>query len=177
MRKNLVSLSLAAILLGTGVASTPAAAVPIVFVVAELPGRELYHDSYVLVLDDAVDIAHARDLIAKGPAAGATIAVARIAAGADGVNRNVRAPGDPLWSWHVTSFESFADAAIELCDGYPSYVEQDVAGWIANTNGTICFWNYTVVEELPEPDAVLALAVGCGALGVAAHFRRVRVSP
>jgi len=126
----------------------------------------------VLTLTAQADIDHARDLIARGAAAGATIAVARIAAGPDGRNRNVRAPGEPLWSWHVTSFEGFADAAIELCDGWPGYVEQEVGRWIANTNGTICFWSYTVVEELPEPGAALGIAVGGGALLVAARWKR-----
>jgi hypothetical protein len=89
--------------------------------------------------------------------------VARIAAGADGLNRGLRAPGEPLWWWHVTSFEGFADSTIEILDGWPGYVEQDVAGWIANANATIGFWTYTVVEELgpvPEPARPALVATG-----------------
>jgi hypothetical protein len=151
-----------------------AAAVPIEFVVGEIPGRRVHGDSYVLVLEDPAAIAHARDLIAQGPAAGATIVVAKIAAGADGRNRDVYAPGEPLWSWRVTKFEAFGDFAIELCDGWPGYVEQDVAGWIDNTNGTLCFWNYTVVEELPEPGVAQGVAVGFVALVATARRRKRR---
>jgi hypothetical protein len=165
--------------LGTAVlivaVASAAAAAPIEFLVAEFPGHEVHGDSYVLVLEKSADIDHARALIEKGAAAGATIAVVRIAAGADGRNRNVRAPGEPLWSWHQTSFEGFGDAAIELCDGWPGYVEQDVDRWIANTNGTICFWSYTVVEELPEPGVALGIAMGAGSLAAAARFWRTRI--
>jgi tetratricopeptide (TPR) repeat protein len=150
-----------------------AAAAPIEFLVAEPSGHEVHGDSYVLVLAAQADIDHARALIQKGAAAGATIAVVAIAAGADGRNRDVRAPGEPLWSWHQTSFEGFGDAAIELCDGWPGYVEQDVQRWIDNTNGTICFWSYTVVAELPEPDTTLGIAVGAAALQAAARRRRI----
>lgn len=156
--------------------AAPAAAVPIEFLVAEHPGREIHGDSFVLLLEDPEHIAHARELIETKGAAGAAIVVARIAAGADGLNRDLRAPGAPPWSWHVTEFETFADNTIELCDGWPGYVEQDVEGWIENTDGTICFWSYTVVEELPEPDAVQAVAAGCGALLALARARRVRAS-
>jgi hypothetical protein len=150
-----------------------AVAVPVEFLIAELPDHEVHGDSYVLVLQEPADIDHARALIEKGPAAGAAIAVVRIAAGADGRNRNVRASGQPLWSWHQTSFEGFGDFAIELCDGWPGYVEQDVDRWIANTDGTICFWSYTVVEELPEPGVALATAIGGAALLAAARRGRV----
>lgn len=166
--------ALASAVLIVALASVRAAAAPIEFLVAEFPGHEVHGDSYVLMLEASADIEHARALIEKGAAAGGTIAVVRIAAGADGRNRNVRAPGEPLWSWHQTSFEGFGDFAIELCDGWPGYVEQDVDRWIANTDGTICFWSYTVVEELPEPDIALGIAVGGGALLIAARHKEKR---
>jgi hypothetical protein len=162
---------LAAALAAAG-ASAPAAAVPIAFLVAEHPGHEQHGDSYVLVLEDPAHVAHARALIESKGTAGAAIAVAEIAAGADGLNRDFRAPGAPPWSWHVTRFDAFADNTIELCDGWPGYVEQDVEGWIDNTDGVICFWSYTVVEELPEPDAAAALAAGCAALLAFSRRRR-----
>ena len=119
----------------------------VLFLVAE-PGKT-DGDSYVLPLDDPLAIADARTLIASGPGPGlGPIVVARIAAGADGVNRDHRAPGKPEWSWHVTTFLEFADATIEICDGSPTLVEEDVAAWLANTDSTVCFWSYTVVEEL-----------------------------
>jgi hypothetical protein len=128
------------------------------FEVAE-PGPSCSHcDAYVLPLTDPVQIEQARSLVSKGPGSGiGSIVVARIAAGADGINRNTRASGAPPWSWHVTQLEAFAQAAIEICDGSPRFVESDVAGWIANTNGTICFWSDTVVAELPPPAPVPTL--------------------
>jgi hypothetical protein len=122
------------------------------FQVAELPGHEIHRDSFLLPLSNAADIAHARELIQAGPEqAGETIVFADIAAGADGINRDLLAADQHLWSWHVTQFTGFGDFGIELLDGWPSFVEQDVTGWIKNTNGKIGFWNYTVVSELPAP--------------------------
>ena len=166
-----VTRALAALILAATGGAPHAAAAAVEFLVAEFPGAEAHGDSYVLLLEQPADIAHARELIEKGQAAGATIAVVRIAAGADGRNRDALAPGEPLWSWHQTAFQGFADAAIEICDGWPGYVEQDVKGWIANTNGTICFWTYTVVSELPEPGVALGVAIGAAALGIARRLR------
>ncbi len=144
---------------------------PIQFVVAELPSRKVHNDSYLISIDDG-DVSrleHARSLVdwvASGAnpqnSPGATIVVANVVAGEDGINRDILADGMPLWSWHTTPPVDFADATIEILDGGPSFVEQDVDSWIANTNGAIGFWGYTVVEELqtvPEPTAS-ALALG-----------------
>jgi hypothetical protein len=144
--------------------------------VAEPAGSVTHGDSYVLPLEDPADIEHARALIALGPAAGAPIAVAAIAAGADGVNRDLRAAGAPPWSWHVTGFDGFTDFTIEILDGWPSFVEQDVEGWIANTGGYVGFWSYTVVEELPEPDAVGFALAALGGLGWVGRSTRRRDS-
>jgi hypothetical protein len=167
----------------------PVAAAPVYFLVTELPGQAVHHDSYVLPIEAPADIEHARDLIARGPAeAGASIAVAQIAAGADGINRNELAPGKPLWDWHVTAFEGFADNTVEILDGWPSFVEQDVSGWIANTNGRVGFWSYTITQELtaatpaiplPSPlsgACALLLATALGAL-VQQLVRRKLVKP
>ncbi len=120
------------------------------FVVGEFATPCLHCDSYVLPLSDPADIAQARELIQLGPGPGrGAIAVANIAAGTDGINRDWLAPGAPEWSWHVTQFLEFAEVTIEVCDGWPAFVESDPAAWIQNTGGVICFWSYTVVAELP----------------------------
>ena len=136
------------------------------FLVSETRTPCAHCDAYVLRLTEPDDVAAARARIAQGDASGVgSIAIARIAAGADGVNRNPLAPGNPAWSWHVTSFEGFADFAIELCDGWPGFVESDVPGWIANTNGTICFWSYSVRAELAQAP-VGPLGSGGGAVAL-----------
>lgn len=134
------------------------------FIVGELPGQVVHGDSYVLPLTDPTHIAHAEALIDQGPSAGATIAVANIAPGADGINRDHLATGAPQWSWHVTDFQGFADVTAEVLDGWPGFVESDVQGWITNTGGTVGFWNYTVTAEVPEPSVIWFLVLGGGLL-------------
>ena len=153
------------------------------FVVAERPGAAEHGDSFVLPLSAEADIAHARDLIARGPdAAGASIVFAEIVAGADGVNRDVFAEGEPLWNWHVSALEGFGDGGIELVDGTPTLVEEDVQGWIVNTRrtedsavGHVGFWGYTVVAELeaasvPPPAALPAGVIGLVAIAFARRW-------
>jgi hypothetical protein len=130
-------------------ASVPALAqTPVRFEVAEVPGREVWHDAYTLSLTDPAAVAHARDLVARGLAAGEAIVVARVAAGLDQLNRNWSSPGAPPWHWHISQFVGFADATVEILDGTPWGVEANAAGWEVYP-GLIGFWNYTVVAELP----------------------------
>ena len=148
----------------------------ILFLVAELPGEEIHNDSYVVPLNDPADISHARRLIDEGPGIGQLIVHAGIAPGPDGINRNHLAPGKPEWSWHVSEFLGFTDVTAEVLDGRPSQIEQDVQGWINNTNGQIGFWGYTVVEELavvPEPSTTILATMGLMGLIVFASRRRV----
>jgi hypothetical protein len=148
---------MAIVLLTAG--GTAAAAATNYFLVAEWPGYERHHDAYVLPLTNAAALAHARELIRRGPAAGDTIVVARIAKGTDGINRNHRQPNSPPWSWHVTGFVAFAPSTVEILDGWPGHVESDVDGWIRNTGGMIGFWTYTVVAELPAPPRIEGMSV------------------
>lgn len=164
---------------------TAASAARIEFGLAELPGSDGNGDSFVVAIDEsqAELIAHARALIdwvesGSNPetSPGATILAADMAAGPDGINRNFLAPGEPLWSWHVVGTPEFADFTIEIVDGWPSYVEQDVQGWIANTNAAIGFWSYTVVAELgrvvPEPASIGLILLALTSCGVWRRLRR-----
>lgn len=130
-------------------------------------------DSYILPLSDPADIAAARNIIDQGPLnVPERIVVARIEPGADGINQNLGAPFQQ-WNWHVTEFFGFAEFTIEIYDGWPTYVESDVPGWMNNTGGIVGFWSYTVVEEVqvPEPAGIALLAIG-GACIAFFHRRR-----
>ena len=170
--------AVAVVMVLIALAAAPSARAAVVyFTVAEKPGVAEQGYSFVLPLSSEADVPHARDLIARGPeAAGSSIVFAEITAGIDGINRNVIAEGAPLWSWHVSRFEGFGDIGIELTDGTPTMVEEDVAGWIVNTRrddaetvGHIGFWSYTVVSEIsPMPTVPLPAAVPAGLIGLAA---------
>lgn len=123
------------------------------FVVSEIEPER--NESYLLPLSDPDAIRQARVLVERGIDNGevGSIASVRIAAGADGFNRSILEDGQPLWSWHVVEFEGFSDFAIELCDGWPGFIEEDVDAFIENTNGQVCFWGYTVTAELEEAPA------------------------
>ena len=117
------------------------------FLVSEL--SEAHGDSYILPLTDPDQIAQARAIVADPEGTAARIVVANIApCGECGYTNRDLLQGGKRWSWCVTSCEGFAENTIEIYDGWPGYVEEDVDGWIANTNGAIGFWSYTVTREL-----------------------------
>jgi hypothetical protein len=168
-----------------GTLGSSAQAGKIHFTVAELPGIDVHGDSYVIAIDESRTdlIDHARALIDwvesggdEATSPGGTILVAPIAPGSDGINRNILAAGEPLWSWHVVGDPEFADSTIEILDGWPTFVESDVPGWIANTNGNIGFWNYTIVAEIgtfvPEPSSIVLVVASAVVLAVGIACRR-----
>ncbi len=172
---------LTAALLASSALAEQAPAEPLYFLVSEINQPCSVCDSYVLPISDPSAIDHARDLVANGPGVGGTIALANVVVGGDGFNRNVLAEGEPLWSWHVTSLVAFADVTIELCDGTPSMVGADPVGFLANTNGVICFWGYTVTAEIPGPRLIpmgrgvaplVAVAIPLAALALARRKKR-----
>jgi len=144
--------TIAAVLLAAfliGLAPDTVQAETVYFVVAR-PG--LYSvgigDSYILPLSDPADIALARDIIITGSLA---IVSARVVKGSDGINRDWLTPGQPLWSWHVVAFDGFTMSAIELCDGNPTFTEAEAGNWSEGEQIQICYWTYTVVEEVVLP--------------------------
>ncbi len=55
------------------------------------------------------------------------------------------------WSWHHLPNEwVLAEMAIELCDGWPSFVEEDVWYWVTHV-GSFCPWSAYVLYEIPPP--------------------------
>lgn len=76
----------------------------------------------------------------------------RMSAGVEGVVSGTLARGDggfnASWSWHWTPESVHApDMAIEVCDGRPSFVEDDLDYWV-DTVGQFCPWGATVVERV-----------------------------
>jgi hypothetical protein len=52
---------------------------------------------------------------------------------------------DPRWSWHVDpQMVEFADNTIELCDGTPADIENDLSYWL-NTVDQFCPWSGEVI--------------------------------
>lgn len=177
---NMNAISFYSCLLACWVATSACQAGVITFVVGEID--PLHHDSYIIQIDDldTVRLNHARSLITwvqsgaiPTQSPGATIVFANIAAGADGVNRNALSLGEPLWNWRTTGPVNFVDITAEIFDGWPTFVEQDISGWIQNTNGRVGFWGYTVVREIssvPEPSGLVLVCVGLALMGI--RFRR-----
>jgi hypothetical protein len=64
----------------------------------------------------------------------------RIERGNDGYNLN--------WSWHFVSGEwDLAEMSIEVCDGTPSYVEENLDEWLSMQD-SFCPWDSYVKEEV-----------------------------
>ncbi len=115
---------------------------PVLFLVS----RASVSQSYVLPLTRPEDISYARGLIA-GTEKERDIPIARIAKGADGINRDLLKPGAPQWSWHVVGFDEFSFAETADLDFPLSTVEADVDHWIKTRAGRIGFGR--PVRELP----------------------------
>ncbi len=122
------------------------------FEIAEIETER--NQSFLVALTDPEHIADARALIANGGRPDDTtpgILLARIGLGGDGFNRDIRDPDQRLWRWHIDEVDGFGGMAIELCDGWPGFVEENPRAFIQNTGGQICFWGYTVKSELAGP--------------------------
>ena len=50
------------------------------------------------------------------------------------------------WRWHFADF-TLVEAAIELCDGTPTLVEENLEYWL-NTVGSFCPWAPYVYAEV-----------------------------
>lgn len=77
---------------------------------------------------------------------------ARHAADQEGVVSGDLLPGDggfnQPWSWHLDpTTVHVPDLSIELCDGRPSMVEEDLLYWLTNV-GAYCPWGARVVRVI-----------------------------
>lgn len=125
------------------------------YFLVSVPGVE-DSDSYILPLSDPADIAHARALIRNPEDSGGRIVLATIEHGGRSgqyVNRDLLNENRE-WSWHVSEFQGFVDVTIEIYDGSPTLVEEDLHGWFNNTGGVIGFWSYTVTREVSRLEVI-----------------------
>jgi hypothetical protein len=98
---------------------------------------EVVDETFRVRIEDPDLIAQARRILAGEEPQ--KIVTGQLAAGDGGFN-------DP-WSWHILpGTVGFAEAAIELCDGKPSFVEDDLTYWL-NTVGTYCPWSAQIIAE------------------------------
>lgn len=135
MRKTLLRIPVAlglALTLG-GCADSPTA--PLVgtrFEVQVVPG-----ETFTILLQDSATIATARTLLHTD---GTIVVHGELARGDGGFNTG--------YSWHLKpATVTFVDLAMEICDGRPSFVEEELEYFLDEVK-YYCPWGATIVEEL-----------------------------
>jgi hypothetical protein len=83
-------------------------------------------DTFRILLRDSAEIAKAESMLRGGPA---KVVAGKLRSGDGGFN----AP----WRWHLHPDSTWlADMVVELCQGTPSAVEQNLEAWL--TDGLLC---------------------------------------
>jgi len=129
----------------------------IYFLVGPLSGN-VAEASMVIPVSKQEHIAHARDLIFRGPIVDGEpnrpFPVVRVRGGKNGINRNYLDPRLPEWSWHVDEVLDFADYAAEVIVMNPTALETGV-DWSKDDGTVTSVWAFvwhTVTRELgPVP--------------------------
>lgn len=95
------------------------------------------NEQFRVRIDDPAAVAEARALMASGLSKNISGDILR---GNGGVNSG--------YSWHLKpATVAFADVTVELCDGMPSYVEENVDYYV-DTVKRYCPWGARVVSEV-----------------------------
>lgn len=116
------------------------------YFIVGIPGVS-HPEAFVVSLNECVQIELARSIIEGSVPQ--KIVSASVAPWRDNINRNYLLDGAPTWSWSVTSVLGFFDVSSVILNGSPSFVEEDVDGWMLQSGGQIGFWLYTIIGELP----------------------------
>ncbi|WP_374080254.1 hypothetical protein [Bdellovibrio bacteriovorus] len=106
-------------------------------------------EAFVIALDDATQIATAREQI-RNPSL-EKIIVAGIELGNGGFNRAFFSRDKSPYSWSVNRVDAFADFAHIDCDGSPDLTEERLMMKL-NEGGRICFWRYRIIKELSSSE-------------------------
>ncbi len=111
-------------------------------------------ESFIIALKDSLQIEQARKIISEPNNVSDKIILAKIIP-QDGTEdyQNIDLNTNTTWSWRVDEFISFVFTTIEIYDGWPGYIEDDLNRWFQNTSddpnsGIIGFWGFTVLEEI-----------------------------
>ena len=117
----------------------------IYFQVSETGTNKIHNDSYILPIakSDTSNLRIARALINEFENTTTRIIVGKIKKGktpCDFLNKDL--VGGKIWSWHVSEFNGFAELSTEVCDAWPTYIENNLDTWMSELDGDICFWGY-----------------------------------
>ena len=109
-------------------------------------------EAFLVRISDPEVLAQARSILAgRQPQ---RVVIGDLRQGGGGFNHDLG--NGRIWSWHLDPGSvELVDAAIELCDGLPSFVEDDPDFWF-NTVGYYCPWLSQIEREVlqawpPEP--------------------------
>lgn len=108
------------------------------------------NEQFVARMTDPASITRAREIL-QGKAENA-ILLGDVRRGSGGFNRG----RSKIWNWHLTPDSvRFADVTIELCDGTPSYLEENLDEWLVQIK-QFCPWSAEIISEVGrEPLAVV----------------------
>ncbi|MBS0659733.1 MAG: hypothetical protein JSR82_15945 [Verrucomicrobia bacterium] len=126
--------------------------------------------AFVVGITDPAAIARAREILAARTNnwSGTDYRLRiRIAAGADGINKNYFNPARPNWAWRATEFVGFVfmdyatgggttggdfpilpDLNAECYTTSPGAISADPAGFIARNGNTVEMWGYSILAEI-----------------------------
>lgn len=128
--------------------------------------------AYVVPVSDPAMIAQARQILADRPNRYASTnwrLRVRIAAGADGLNKNFFSPDRTVWNWHATEFIRFVfvdygasgpggpgtgdptappDLPERSYSASPRDISENAAGFIAQYGDVIELWGYSLMAEI-----------------------------
>lgn len=135
--------------------------------------------AYVFAITDPGQIAQARQIIAARTTSWSPSNYRlriKIAAGADGINKNYFNGARPNWAWHATEFVGFVfmdyatgggttggdfpilpDLNGECYTTSPGAISQDPAGFINRNGNTVEMWGYSLMAEINPTGASSAV--------------------
>lgn len=118
----------------------------------------VHQDSYVIRTDDPARLTEIRSWLAK-PLAERPLVLTDIKKTGNSPsawNKDLVTKGR-IWNWEPAGEPSLVDFTIEIYDGWPVYVQENLEEWIRITqtgsgNGRIGFWNYTLIREVTSAE-------------------------